>query len=168
MYHWNSQDSKGGDTLESFLSKVAFESDLRKKLSRIEHGLIMKVYFERRKIAKVFMTHGQVFFQKWLSKENLPVRHYLNRSTRQLTTTCQSSAFTRHSSSSSSSSSNWQWVTAVMQSEQWESSEECVRNTTSVATQNNLPHNPLRAEICPERAQISALATNIQQTQINS
>jgi len=28
----------------------------------------VKVYFERRKIAKVFMTHVQVFFQKSLSK----------------------------------------------------------------------------------------------------
>jgi len=41
---------------------------LRKKLSRIEHVLIVKVSFERRKIAKVFMTHVQVFFGKSLSK----------------------------------------------------------------------------------------------------
>jgi len=34
---------KVSDTLESFLSKVAFESNLRKKLSRIEHVLIVKV-----------------------------------------------------------------------------------------------------------------------------
>jgi len=54
--------TKGSDTLESFLSKVAFESNLRKKLSRIEHVLIVKVSFERRKTAKVFMTHVQVFF----------------------------------------------------------------------------------------------------------
>jgi len=59
---------KGSDTLESFLSKVAFESNLRKKLSRIEHVLIVKVYFERRKIVKVVMTHGQDFFQKSFSK----------------------------------------------------------------------------------------------------
>jgi len=53
---------KGSDTLESFLSKVTLESNLRKKLSRIEHVLIVKVSFERRKIVKVFMTHVQVFF----------------------------------------------------------------------------------------------------------
>ena len=46
--------SKGSDTPKSFLSKVAFESNLRKKLSRIEHVLIVKVSFERRKIAKSF------------------------------------------------------------------------------------------------------------------
>ena len=60
--------SKGSDTLESFLSKVAFESNLRKKLIRTEHVLIVKVPFERRKNAKVFMTHVQVFFRKSLSK----------------------------------------------------------------------------------------------------
>jgi len=49
--------TKGSDTLESFLSKVAFESNLQKKLSRIEHVLIVKVSFEKRKTAKVFMTH---------------------------------------------------------------------------------------------------------------
>jgi len=70
--------SKGSDTLESFLSKVAFESNLWKKLSRIEHVLIVKVYSERRKIAKVFMTHGQDFFRKSLSKENFLVCHYPN------------------------------------------------------------------------------------------
>ena len=48
---------KGSDTSESFLSKVAFESNLRKKLAKIEHVLIVKVDFERRKIAKVSMTH---------------------------------------------------------------------------------------------------------------
>jgi len=50
------------------LSKVAFESNLRKKLARTEHVLIMKVSFERRKMAKVFMTHVQDFFRKSLSK----------------------------------------------------------------------------------------------------
>jgi len=61
-------DPKGTDTLESFLSKVAFESNLRKKLAIIEHVLIVTVYFERRKIAKVFMTvHVQDFFRKLLS-----------------------------------------------------------------------------------------------------
>jgi len=58
----------GSDTLESFLSKVGFKSNLRKKLARIEHALIVKVYFKRRKIAKVFMTRVQDFFQKSLSK----------------------------------------------------------------------------------------------------
>jgi len=53
---------KGTDTLESFLMKVAFESDLRKNLARIEHVLVVKVYFERRKSAKVFMTRVQDFF----------------------------------------------------------------------------------------------------------
>jgi len=43
---------------------------LRKKLSRIEveRVLIVKVSFERRKIAKVFMTHVQVFFRKTILK----------------------------------------------------------------------------------------------------
>jgi len=36
--------------------------------ARIEHVLIVKVYFERRKIVKVFMTHVQDFFQKSLSE----------------------------------------------------------------------------------------------------
>ena len=62
------RDSKGSDTLESFLSKVAFESNLQKKLSRIEHVLIVKVSFERRKIAKVLVTHVHVFFRKSLLK----------------------------------------------------------------------------------------------------
>jgi len=48
--------------------KVAFEINLRKKLARTEHVLIVKVYFERRKIAKVFMTHVQDLFWKSLSK----------------------------------------------------------------------------------------------------
>jgi len=60
--------SKGSDTPESFLSKVTFESNLQKKLSRIDHVLIVKVSFERRKIAKVFISHVQVFFRKSLSK----------------------------------------------------------------------------------------------------
>jgi len=57
---------KGSDTLESFFSKVAFKSHLRKKLARIEHVLIVKVSFERIKTAKVFMTHVQDFFRKSL------------------------------------------------------------------------------------------------------
>jgi len=65
------------DTLESFLSKVAFESNLRKKLSRREHVLIVKVYFERRKTAEVFMTHRQDFFlwnfERKLSGVSLPL-----------------------------------------------------------------------------------------------
>jgi len=61
-------EPEGNDTLESFLSKVAFKSNLQKKLSRTQHVLVMKVSFERRKIGKVFMTHGQVFFRKSLSK----------------------------------------------------------------------------------------------------
>jgi len=43
---------KGSDTQESFLSKVAFESNLRKKLSRIEHVLILKVSFKEEKMRK--------------------------------------------------------------------------------------------------------------------
>ena len=54
----------GSDTLESFLSKVTFESNLRKKLSRIENVLIVKVSFERRKMVKVFMSHVQDVFRK--------------------------------------------------------------------------------------------------------
>jgi len=38
---------------------------------QVEHVLIVKVSFERRKIAKVFMTHVQVFFRKSLSKATL-------------------------------------------------------------------------------------------------
>ena len=64
----NTNEKKASNTLASFLLKVAFESNLRKKLSRIEHVLIVKVSFERRKIAKVFMTHVQVFFRKSFSK----------------------------------------------------------------------------------------------------
>ena len=60
--------TNGTDTLESFLSKVAFRSNLRKKLARTEHVLIVKVYFERRKIAKVFTTRVQDFFRKSLLK----------------------------------------------------------------------------------------------------
>jgi len=61
-------NSEGSDTLESFLSKVTFESNLRKTLARIEHVLIVKVSFERRKMAKVFVIHVQHFFRKSLSK----------------------------------------------------------------------------------------------------
>ena len=68
LTHHQTTHCKGSDTLESFLSKVAFQSNLQKKLSRIEHVLIVKVSFERRKIAKVFMTRVQVFFRKSLSK----------------------------------------------------------------------------------------------------
>ena len=64
------------NTLESFLSKVAFESNLRKKLSRIEHVLIVKVSFERRKISKVYMTHVQVLFRKSLSKATFERKHF--------------------------------------------------------------------------------------------
>jgi len=35
----------------------------------------VKVYFERRKTAKVFTTHVQDSFRKSLSKENFPVCH---------------------------------------------------------------------------------------------
>jgi len=35
-----------------------------RKLARIEHVIIVKVYFERRKTAKVFMTHMQDSFRK--------------------------------------------------------------------------------------------------------
>jgi len=69
--------SKGSDTLESFLLKVTLKSNLRKKLARIEHVLIVKVYLERRKIVKVFMTHVQDFFRKRLLKEDFLVNHYL-------------------------------------------------------------------------------------------
>jgi len=62
------RNTKGSDRLESFLSKVAFDSNLRKKLARTEHVLIVKVYLEIRKIVKVFMTHWKLFFRKSLSK----------------------------------------------------------------------------------------------------
>jgi len=51
LTNWNKIESvglkplKGNDTLESFLSKVTLKSNLPKKLSRIEHVLIVKVYF---------------------------------------------------------------------------------------------------------------------------
>jgi len=51
---------------------VTFE----RKLARIEPVVIMKVYFKRRKIAKVFTTHMQDFFysdfRQLLLKENFP------------------------------------------------------------------------------------------------
>jgi len=50
---------------------------LQKKLARTEHVLIVKVYFKRRKIAKVFITHVQDLFRKSLLKENFLVYHYL-------------------------------------------------------------------------------------------
>jgi len=64
-------------TLESFLSKVAFESNLRKKLSRIEHVLI--VNSKEEKLQK-FSWHTCKFsfkshFWKRLSKENFLVCH---------------------------------------------------------------------------------------------
>jgi len=40
--------TKGSDTLESFLTKVAFESNLQKKLARIEHLLIVKVFRKKK------------------------------------------------------------------------------------------------------------------------
>jgi len=66
---------KGSDTLESFLWKAAFESNLRKKLARMEHALIVKVYFKRRKIA--YNISFESHFRKRLSKENFLVCHYL-------------------------------------------------------------------------------------------
>jgi len=51
-------------TLESFLSKVAFESNLRKKPSRIEHVLIMKVSFERRQNCESFHDTRASFLSK--------------------------------------------------------------------------------------------------------
>jgi len=62
--------TKGSDKQENFLSKVAFEIDLRKKLSRIEHVLIVKISFEIRKIAKVFMPRASFLskVRKSLSK----------------------------------------------------------------------------------------------------
>jgi len=58
----NAPVPKDSDTLKSFLSKVAFKSNLRKKLARTELVLIVKVSFKTREIAKVFMTHVQDFF----------------------------------------------------------------------------------------------------------
>jgi len=46
------------------LSKVTCE----KNLARIEHVVIVKVSFERRKMAKVFMTYMQDLFRKSLLK----------------------------------------------------------------------------------------------------
>ena len=73
--------TKGSDTPESFLSKVACGSNLRKKLSRIEHVLIVKVLSKEEKLRKFswytckfsFESH----FWKRLSKENFLVCHYL-------------------------------------------------------------------------------------------
>jgi len=56
--------AKGSDTLESFLSKVAFESNLRKKLSRTEHVLIVKVSFDRRKKCESFHDTRASFLSK--------------------------------------------------------------------------------------------------------
>jgi len=49
--------------VQSF-SKVAFEGNLRKKLSRIEHVLIVKVSFERRKICESFHNTRAGFLSK--------------------------------------------------------------------------------------------------------
>ena len=74
---WVTITTKGSDTPESFLSKVTFERKLarvslkllqffffRKKLSRLEHVLFLKVSFAS-------------YFRKRLSKENLLVCHKL-------------------------------------------------------------------------------------------
>ena len=63
-------NSKGSDTLESCLSKVAFESNLRKKLARLEHVLIVKVYFERRKICESFHDTRARFLSKVTFESN--------------------------------------------------------------------------------------------------
>ena len=56
-----------------FLKKVMTHQKVffRKKLARAERVLIVKVYFERRKIVEVYVTHVQDFFRKRLSKENI-------------------------------------------------------------------------------------------------
>ena len=55
---------------------------MRKKLLRIEHVLIVKVYFERRKMRKFSRHTGKISFEshfrKRLSKENFLVCHCLN------------------------------------------------------------------------------------------
>ena len=56
--------TKGSDTPESFLSKVAFESNLRKKLSRIEHVLIVKVFFRKKKNGESFHDTRASFLSK--------------------------------------------------------------------------------------------------------
>ena len=70
---------KGSDTLESFLSKVAFESNLRKKLATCSNR---ESFFRKKKICESFHdTRARFFFEsdfrKRLSKENFLVCHYL-------------------------------------------------------------------------------------------
>ena len=66
---------KGSHTLESFLSKVAFESNLRKTLARIEHVISKEEMWK-------FSWHTckisfESYFRKQLSKENFLMCHYL-------------------------------------------------------------------------------------------
>ena len=75
----NSIISKGRDTLESFLSKVAFESNLRKKLTRIEQRtcsnreslLRKKKNCENFHDARAKFLSFESHFRERLSKEKL-------------------------------------------------------------------------------------------------
>jgi len=58
------QLSKGNDTLESFLSKVAVESDLRKK--DCKNRICYNREILRKKIAKVYIKYVQDSFRKSL------------------------------------------------------------------------------------------------------
>ena len=62
--------------------KFSFESRFRKKLARIEHVLIVKVYFEKKKNCQKFSRHTckisfESHFRKRVSKEHFLVCHYL-------------------------------------------------------------------------------------------
>jgi len=66
------------DTLESFLSKVAFESDSQKKLARTEHVLIISL-FRKKKNCESFHDTGAKFLSKvtfettfWCVTRSLP------------------------------------------------------------------------------------------------
>ena len=73
---------KVSDTRESFLSKVAVESDLREKTCKNRPCSNRESFFKRRKTAKVFMTHVQdssgkplstATFERKLSAVSLPL-----------------------------------------------------------------------------------------------
>jgi len=80
--------SKGSDTLESFLSKVAFQGDFRKKtctcvIKTFASFLLSKETFTIRtcSILESFFRKllSKATFERKLSKENFLVCHYLNQ-----------------------------------------------------------------------------------------
>jgi len=74
--------AKGNDTLESFVSKVAFKSDLRKKTYKNRTCSNRESLFPKEKKLRKFSWHTckipfESHFRQLLSKENFLVCHYL-------------------------------------------------------------------------------------------